>query len=673
MQKKTMILLSLALLANAFNSKADLSSTNLTTENFDDQLVHRTQPTTPAFQYPIKPSDLNHHATSSNGMYTINRSGRYYLSQDLMPSPSSTGVYAIRISVSNVTLDLNGKTVARNPDIHTGTGLTAIQIDSGMFNVRIANGYIQGKNNNNQYIGTGINVATGCKLITLHNVQVNQCNVAGIVAASTNNLTIENCTANECSGSAALNGLSLTSCNDAIIKDSNFNLSTTSSGAANGALFTSCTNLNLDNCHASNTSTTSSGTTAYGLQFSSCSDCIIKNCKATNTAAITTGIGMLVSSCSDCHFNNLDTSISSGTTALSISIASSQSCSFENCLANRNTSSSGVAAGIRLSSSPVNSFTNCTTNYHSATGGEAIGFDIQSGSNNCLLTNCILSYNTAASSTYAAYGAKVGAQNIEFNNCSANRNNASHASGSNAYGFYFSSSNQNRLDNCHANNNISAGASAYGHYLTASANNLITNCQAVGNDAQTDNFEAVGFYSTAGTNNRFEGCIANGQICDGSTGGSSQLAAGFKFQSSETRSQILSCEAIGNNGGGGASSHAYGVFFSGTSAATSCIIRNTTMAHNIVSAGRNYGFYDASSAVTTTLIANTSIGHGQCLVSATLNASNQFVDTANTGMNYYYNHAGTGDDPRNAIAEAPRYNINSISTSVGGWENISLY
>jgi hypothetical protein len=673
MQKKALILLSLVNLAN-FNLEADNSSTELITEEWDNGVVHRNQPTTPAFQYPIKPSDLNHHATASNGMYTINRSGRYYLSQDLMPSPSNTGVYTVRISACNVTLDLNGKTITRNPDNHAGTNLTAIQIDTGMFNIRIANGYVQGKNNNNQYIGTGINIAADCKLVTVHNVQINQCNVAGIVAASTNNLTLESCTANECTGSAALNGLSLSSCNDVIIKNSNFNLNTTSSGAAIGANFSSCTNVNLDNCQASNTSTTSgSGTTAYGFQFSNCSDCVIKNCKATNTAAITTGIGMLVSSCSDCHFSNLDVSITSGTTALGISVASSQSCSFDDCLVNRNTASSGAAVGIRLASSPVNSFTNCTTNYHSATSGEAIGFDIQSGSNNCILKNCTLSYNTAASSTYAAYGAKVAAQNVEFNDCHANRNNASHATGSNAYGFYFSSSDQNRMDNCRANNNISAGANAYGVYLSNCANNLILNTQAIGNNAQTDNLEAVGFYSTGGDANRFESCIANGQLCDGSTGGSSQLAAGFKFQSSETRSQILSCEAIGNNGGGGASSHAYGVFFSGSSAASSCIIRNTIMAHNIVSAGRNYGFYDASTAVSTTLIGNTSIGHGQCLVSATLNASNQFIDTANTGMNYYYNHAGTGDDPRNVIAEAPRYNINSISTSVGGWENISLY
>ena len=42
-------------------------------------------------------------------------------------------------------------------------------------------------------------------------------------------------------------------------------------------------------------------------------------------------------------------------------------------------------------------------------------------------------------------------------------------------------------------------------------------------------------------------------------------------------------------------------------------------------------------------------------------------------MNYYYNHAGSGNDPRLVIAEAPKYALTSISTSVGMWENISLY
>lgn len=619
MQKKSLAALLVGAICSTF-----LASANDNLENMSDIDAPKYRGskviTTPAFQNPIKPSDLNHHAAT--GMYTIKLSGRYYVTQDLRPSPSNNNSYVVHITSSNVSLNLNNKTIVRNMDGSTGTGLTAILVASNLYNIQVLDGIIQGKNNHatTQYIGTGVTISSGCRMVNLDNIKVNQCNVAGIVGTSTKNLNISECSANECSGSAALNGLSLTSCDDVVIKDSAFNQNTTTSGKAVGVLLTSCTNVVMSDCYASSTETTSSGTHAYGIELSSCSNC-----------------------------------------------------SFENCLTNGNTSSSGDATGFVLGASPVNSLKNCSSSYHQATGGNTTGFDIQSSSDSCILENCTSSSSSALSSTGIVYGFKIAADGNYLNDCIANKNVASHATSGAAYGFYLSSSDSNRLENCQMNNNRSNAADAYGMYLTSCSSTHALNSQAKGNTATADDKEAVGFFSNAGSVNRFENCIANGQVCSGSTGGSSQLAAGFKFQGAEARSQIISSEAVGNNGGGGASSNAYGIFFSGTSATTDCIVKNNELAHNTASAGRKYGFYDGSTAISTVLLNNTAINHGQCLVSATLNASNQFLDTQNSGMNYFYNHAGTGDDPRLAIAEAPKYALTSISTSVGGWESISLY
>jgi hypothetical protein len=621
MQKRS---LAISLVTGIICTVANADIANLTSDITSTEVnmapTFRSQLATPAFQRPIKPSDLNHHATGGTGMYTINLSGRYFITQDLRPAPTVDNSYVIHITTSNVNLHMNHKTISRNQDASSGTGLTAISTDANLYNIQILDGIVQGRSNNDKYIGTGINIGSGSRMVTLRNVKVNQCNVAGITATSTNDLEISDCSANECTGSAATNGLSLTSCSDTIIKNSLFNKNTTSSGKAVGVLLTSCTNTSLNNCYAGSTSTTSSGTNAYGIELSSCSNC-----------------------------------------------------SFTDCFANGNSSASGDAAGFIIGASPVNSFTNCSSSYHQATGGDALGFDIQASSNSCTFEDCKSSNSSAVSSGGIVYGFKIAADGNYLNNCIANKNNATHSTGGNTYGMYLSSSDSNRIINSQMNNATSTGANSYGAYLTSCTNTSFTNCQAKGNVATPDDSEAVGFFSNAGSVNRFESCTANGQTCSGTTGGSNQLAAGFKFQGNESRSQIISSETVGNNGGGGSSSRAYGIFLAGTSSATDCIVKDTLMAHNTVSAGRNYGFYDGANSISTVLLNNTSINHGQCLVSATLNASNQFLDVVNSGMNYFYNHDGTGDDPRFTIAEAPKYNLTSISTSVGGWESISLY
>ena len=100
------------------------------------------------------------------------------------------------------------------------------------------------------------------------------------------------------------------------------------------------------------------------------------------------------------------------------------------------------------------------------------------------------------------------------------------------------------------------------------------------------------------------------------------------------------------------------------------------MAHNTVDDGAAFGFADdTSSPSTSLLINNLAVGQGKCL-GGTLDASLQWSGNTKptaSSLNYFFQHAGEGDDPRNTIQEAPIANFLSISTTVGDWTNISLY
>ncbi len=100
--------------------------------------------TTSAFQYPIKSSDFSTPLTSTAAHYTIKNRGRYYLANDISArSNSQTDSTMLKITASNVTLDMNNKTM-RPSEGSNSVALTAISIANSLSNVTIKNGQISG-------------------------------------------------------------------------------------------------------------------------------------------------------------------------------------------------------------------------------------------------------------------------------------------------------------------------------------------------------------------------------------------------------------------------------------------------------------------------------------------------------------------------------------------------
>src|ERR1035437_5568765 len=87
----------------------------------------------------------------SSAPFTITTPGSYYLTTNL----TITSGDAITIGANGVTLDLNGFTIASTAASATGSG---IYINSGLRNLAILNGFIQGgviNNGSGGYIGSG--------------------------------------------------------------------------------------------------------------------------------------------------------------------------------------------------------------------------------------------------------------------------------------------------------------------------------------------------------------------------------------------------------------------------------------------------------------------------------------------------------------------------------------
>lgn len=618
---------------------------------------------TPAFQNAIHPEDA---AAGSNPAYDIIKSGRYYLSQDFKVGSTVSGASLLRVSADNVTLDMNSKVITPKTSSDQ-TNLVGILVNN-RDNVTIMNGTVQcDDTSGTQRISTGISLSTGAAYtVKVQDVFVNRCLATGITASSVNDISLENVSANNASGSSAVVGMSLSSCKNVKIRDCEVNNNSTSSGDCTGLLLSACEDGSVNNLIASSnvTTSTSNGDKAIGVSLASATKNIVfSDCTASNNA-------------------------SNG----------------------QQSSAASHSIGFSVAASPLNRFESCVANGNGDDGTNGIdndvaGFDISGASHSCSFINCEASKNIGEDNNgptaLSAYGFKVdggGAiNNLYFENCIANANEANSASNttSNAAGFWLAGLQNSKLVNCQAHKNDSEDLGAYGFYLIDSSsagnmNNILVDCQAKGNTTAGVDQSAVGFSSDTGINNRFEGCIANGQAVTSTATsiGVGTGASGFRLDS-ETRSQVINCEAVGNSvDTDDAQARAYG-FFLGANA-NGCIVRDSYAAYNTTNgtSGYEYGFYDntADTAFNTLFMGNTSVGHGKCLTSVELDASNKWQEDSTNGepvqvgtgstimsLNYYWKNAGTGDRPTNVIHEVPRLSLSSLSTAVKMWENVSIY
>jgi len=131
--------------------------------------------------------------TNATTPVTISVPGSYYLTTNLTVS----GGDAITIATNGVTLDLNGFTIASTANPASGT---AVLINSGLRNITILNGNIQGGvTNNGSGIFSGPGFSSGIyyfgepRNVRVSGVSVSGCQYDGIYVGSGASTTVENC------------------------------------------------------------------------------------------------------------------------------------------------------------------------------------------------------------------------------------------------------------------------------------------------------------------------------------------------------------------------------------------------------------------------------------------------------------------------------------------------
>ena len=130
----------------------------------------------------------------SSAPFTISQPGSYYLTTNLTVS----GGNAITIATNGVTLDLNGFTISSTTNPGSGT---AVLIGSGLRNIAIQNGHIQGGVTNN---GSGVFSGPGFgdgiyysgsepQNVRVSGISVSGCQYHGIYVGSGASTSVENC------------------------------------------------------------------------------------------------------------------------------------------------------------------------------------------------------------------------------------------------------------------------------------------------------------------------------------------------------------------------------------------------------------------------------------------------------------------------------------------------
>lgn len=386
---------------------------------------------TPAYSKTTKYISQSSLSSSAANMYTIQQSGKYYLNTNLEANPSSTDRSVIKITASNVVLDLSGMTITQ-VDSNTQAGLNAIDIASGVSNVTIMNGFI------NKVTDVGVKVASSCNNIRLENVSINNCNGGGAQFNTVSNITLDNVTISNCNGSgtsapsSVAVGLYLTSCNSITIKDCQIDRNQGTSRNSYNCQIASCTNGYVVNSSFSS----ASGNVGRGLLSTSSNGFVFENCNINyNTGSTGSGDGGNLTSCIAFTFNNCNFL---GNNGVGCSGTYAETCTnlvFDGCNFNyQNSSGTSTALGLYVNGGAGNVIKNCTALSNTGAGVNAFGITVSLSADGVIVDNCICSNNTTTTSG-VAYGIymdsdvtnNTATNNILLNNVGASGNN---------FGFY---------------------------------------------------------------------------------------------------------------------------------------------------------------------------------------------------------------------------------------------
>ncbi len=159
--------------------------------------------------------------------YIIKESGEYFLCEDVVYTPKYYGTPAIEIAASNVTLDLNGKTLSQVDK--SVTGIVGVKVDQGLTNITIMNGTVTSFSK----IGILAGDPTSTPGPTITNLKV-----SGVNALNNGNQT------EVVSFPCELGGLIITSAQDIILENNNLN-----QNFLNGLGCSGIVKMSMTNCH----------------------------------------------------------------------------------------------------------------------------------------------------------------------------------------------------------------------------------------------------------------------------------------------------------------------------------------------------------------------------------------------------------------------------------------
>lgn len=338
----------------------------------------------------------------------IDQAGVYSFGNNLFYTPTSNDDAIIKITASNVTIDLS-QSILSQADNDFTPGLDGIWIASNLKNITIKNGAIR------HISGTGICVNDGCSNITIQDCDIQSCNEAGIIFNGDIEGTgisiglIKKCILCTCTGAdgGSAYGIKFVSTNDVEITDClvDYNdAGLTSSGF--GIYLESCSNIDVDNCNV--ISSGGSPLTA-GIAGINCEQCNfeaikIKNNTVYDTTTTGSACGFYFDGCNNmvcylCTSAHAMNSLPTGLGSFGALSQNSTNNTFANCCFDSNVGAS-LSAGVLLFNDSQTFITNCTSrNNQTIISGNAYGVylygitnDVCSVVNNSLLNNAGIAY-----------------------------------------------------------------------------------------------------------------------------------------------------------------------------------------------------------------------------------------------------------------------------------------
>ena len=656
-----------------------------------------------------------------NGQFEISKSGRYSLSSDIMANPSRSNKAVIYIAVSDVILDLGGKTLTLSYS-SSNKGINGVEVACGVNNIVICNGTISGVGSGGVPRGalkTGIKCHGDNTNVVLENISITACYKAGVeLFSGCSNVRMKQIMVEGIADpvqnwgeSCSKYGLHLEGCSDVIIQQSLFNgttLPATASGSsfAAGMYCSGCTNLRmLDISASSNSALGQGGGSAYGVFLHGCNACSFERVYAVGNTinarvpASQVCAGFFTDGASkgtiftDCyaHYNvhalahaGLYTTVVATTTSNVVTLQGSDPiitysgmdnttgihCPYEVMVTTTHFSETITNAGmyptvsytgadLAFTSSWIDSIITCSW----------IGTTITSGWLDMHTTTTYVEIITTSTwidttltftwlDTFMTYST-ITTTMVHWAPDSTIT--------SSVYGFRLTESTDAAvLTRCSANNN-EGGFTVEGFSCDAVNRTVFKECLALGNCtyATNANCSAFGFRSQFGVANQWVDCTAQGNtILTQPFSHPMQQVCGIGLRS-EKFSTIM--RALCESNGIDSSGSAYGIGLFGD--CSKCSVQECKLLTNIGLS--SYGVKDFAQNSNTLLRGNVAFGHGSVFNGVT-GVVSDLLDTGS--MNYMLCYTASAADIQQLIKEAFFWNMGSLESMslVGNWYNISL-